>query len=82
MTGIPPSERHNNNAAYQISLVGNGPNVSGVEFPDEQKLALISRVRYWMNELGIPLEMVKGHYEIEPHVCPGVDMDDVRNNWL
>jgi len=85
LTGIPARDRHNNRAAYQISLVGVGPNVSGgAEFPEIQKQAFIARARFWLNKLGLPLtsETFRGHYEIESTGCPGVDMDDVRDNWL
>ena len=79
--------RPENSTAYHISLVGLGPDhAEGADFTDIQRRAFVARVRYWMSELGIPLERVRGHSQIgdgNPG-CPGIDMDHVRTSeeWL
>jgi hypothetical protein len=44
-----------------------------------QKEALISRVLLWMRKYNIPVEKVKGHYEVDPKkACPSFAMEPFR----
>lgn len=61
-----------NTLCYHICLVGNG------SFTKEQERAWDERVAYNMKRLGISINNVKGHGELQSTTCPGIDMNTVR----
>lgn len=61
-----------NTVCYHICLVGNG------SFTAAQEKAWDERVSYNMDRLGIDVNNVKGHGELQKTTCPGINMDTVR----
>ena len=69
-----------NRFSYHISLVGNF-RANGAQPPAAQMNALIRRVSLWQNRLGIATPRVVGHSERTPTICPGLNMNQLRNRW-
>lgn len=61
-----------NSRAYHICVVGNG------SFTSEQEKAFDERAKAAMARFNLPVTAVKGHGELAPSACPGIDMNFVR----
>ena len=62
-----------NSYTYHICVVGNG------SFTEAQEKAFEERCKLAMSRFNITVENVKGHGEITPTECPGINMNMVRN---
>ena len=71
--------RHNGNSLGICYIGGIGDDHRPQDTrTDEQRTALILKVREWMTTYNIPVERVYGHYEFANKACPCFDMDEFR----
>ena len=67
-----------NPTSYHICLVGNFRK-NGAQPTAAQLQSFLDRIRFNMNRLNVPVNKVKGHKELMPTICPGMNMTNLRN---
>ena len=67
-----------NLTSYHICMVGNFRK-NGAQPTAAQMQALLNRIRHHMSVLNISANKVKGHKELMPTICPGLNMSNLRN---
>ena len=67
-----------NKTSYHICVVGNF-RVNGAQPTVAQMRSLLARLQNNMNRFDIPVSKVKGHKELMPTICPGMNMTNLRH---
>ncbi|MCL2559269.1 MAG: N-acetylmuramoyl-L-alanine amidase [Turicibacter sp.] len=67
-----------NKTSYHICVVGNFRK-NGAQPSSAQMQSLLTRIRHNMNVFNVPVKKIKGHKELMPTICPGMNMPTLRN---